>query len=122
MAWPPVLTDLQDDLDELDPADEAALQRRLAAAVAFVQRVRRDAFLTDDTGALIEPVELTATGEEDTLVLGALMLAGHLFARRRSQDGILWMADTGTTRIPDHADPDIARLLRIGKQAKPRFG
>lgn len=122
MAWPPVLTDLQDDLDELDPADQPALQRRLDAAVAFVQRVRKDAFLTDDTGALIEPIELTATGEEDTLVLGALMLAGHLFARRRSQDGILWMADTGTTRVPDHADPDIARLLRIGKQAKPRFG
>ncbi len=124
MAWPPTLADLKDDLDidAEETEDDDALTRRLAAAIGFVQRTRKDAFLTDDDGNLVQPVELTATIEEDSLVLGTIMLAGWLFAARRSPDGILFMAETGTTRVPTTADPHISRMLRIGRHRKPVVG
>jgi hypothetical protein len=123
-TWPPAVEGvLKDDLDipSDDTIDDAKLKRRLDASVSFVQRVRRDAFVTDDDGALVEPVEFSARGEieGDTLVLGTLMLASRLFARRRSPDVILWMAETGTTRLP-FEDRDIDRLLRIGRSARPK--
>lgn len=123
MAWPPTLPELKDDLGIPvdDDGDDAALTRRLNAVIAFVQRTRKDAFLLDDCGNLVEPIELVVTREEASLTLGALMLAGRLFARRRSADAILFMSDTGTTRVP-FGDDDIARLLRLGKHAKPRVG
>ncbi|MGH9252167.1 MAG: hypothetical protein ACRD0W_22020 [Acidimicrobiales bacterium] len=121
--WPPALIELKDDLaipDE-DTEDDAALQRRLGAAVRFVQRIRKDAFLTSDDGTLIEPAEYSLAGsmEAETLELGTLMLAGRLFARRRSADALLFMAETGTTRVP-FTDEDLNRLLRIGRHGRRR--
>jgi hypothetical protein len=123
-TWPPTVEGvLKDDLDipPDDTIDDAKLKRRLDAAVSFVQRARREAFVTDEDGALVEPVEFSERGEAegDTLVLGTLMLASRLFARRRSPDVILWMAETGTTRLP-FEDRDIDRLLRIGRSARPK--
>jgi hypothetical protein len=123
-TWPPAVEGvLKDDLDipSDDTIDDAKLKRRLDASVSFVQRVRREAFVTDEDGALVEPVEFSERGETegDTLVLGTLMLASRLFARRRSPDVILWMAETGTTRLP-FEDRDIDRLLRIGRSARPK--
>lgn len=125
MAWPPMLAELKDDLaiEAEEVEDDDALVRRLNAAVTFVQRARKDAFLTSDDGTLVEPIEYAAPERESqTLELGTLMLAGWLFARRRSPDGVLFMAETGTTRMPTNLDPDIARLLRIGRHAKPKVG
>lgn len=121
--WPPILADLRDEVDILDPEDtidDSKLQRRLDAAVSFVQRVRKDAFVLDDDGEIVEPVELSIRGEREapSLRLGTLMLANRLWARRRSPDVVLWMAETGTTRIP-FEDRDISRQLRLHR---PRVG
>jgi hypothetical protein len=124
MAWPPTLAELKDDLavpdDELE--DDDALVRRLNASVRFVQRVRKDAFVTDDDGNLIEPaIYAEPQREAETLELGTLMLAGRLFARRRSPDAVLFMAETGTSHVP-WADHDIMRMLRVGRFGKPKVG
>ena len=125
MAWPPHLLQLKDDesIPNEDTEDDAALQRRLDAAVAFVERVRADAFLTDDEGTVVEPVTYSYDGESEaeTLELGTMLMASRLFARRRSRDAILFMSETGTTRIP-FGDEDIARLLRLGRHAVPKVG
>lgn len=123
--WPPTLADLKDDLaiPPEDDEDDAALQRRLDAAIGFVQRARKDAFVTDEDGNLVLPPVLESDSEEQTLVLGAIMFAKRLFARRRSDDQILFMAETGTTRVPAAiADEDLNRLLRLGRFARPKVG
>ncbi len=125
MSWPPALIQLKDDLaiPDMETEDDAALTRRLNAAIRFVQRVRKDAFVTDDDGVLVEPATYSLQGEieAETLELGALMLASRLFARRRSPDAILFMAESGTTGVP-FVDNDIARMLRIGRHTKPKVG
>lgn len=126
VEWPPTLAELKSDVSPTIPADDtdddAALTDRLSAAVTFVQRVRRDLFEQDDDGNLIEPIAFTASADQregQSIRLGTMMLAARLFARRRSPDAILWMAETGTTRLP-WSDVDIARLLRIGQHEKPK--
>lgn len=125
MTWPPDLPTLRNDLSIPDDEtlDDDAYTRRLNAAISFVQRVRKDAFVTDDCGELIEPATYSEQGEREasTLELGTLMLAARLAARRRSPDAILWMADTGTTHVP-RGDEDLERMLRIGRHALPRVG
>lgn len=125
MAWPPTLAELKDDLviPDDDTEDDTALTRRLAAVVRFVQRVRADAFLRGDDGTLVEPVVYSEQGEREaeSLELGSLMLAGRLFARRRSPDAVLFMAEAGTTRVA-WVDEDVNRLLRLGRHGKPKVG
>lgn len=124
-VWPPTLEDLKDDeeIPQEDEVDDAALKRRLDASIRFVERVRRDLFFTAEDGVLVEPVEFREEGEKEaeTVILGTLMMASRLFARRRSREAILWMAETGTTRVP-FDDGDIARLLRIGRHQRMLLG
>jgi hypothetical protein len=127
VTWPPSIEgDLKDDLDipADDTIDDAKLKRRLDASVSFVERVRVDAFAHEEgeDGELVpvEPREFPeGSREAHSIVLGTLMLTARLFARRRSPDVILWMAETGTTRLP-FEDRDIDRLLRIGRSARPK--
>ncbi len=121
-SWPPDLPTLKDDgaIPAEDTEDDAALQRRLDAAVSFVQRRRKDAFALDDDGFPVEPIVFSERGEREasSLLLGTLMLAHRLFARRRSPDVVLWMAETGTTRVP-FEDRDLVRMLGLHR---PRVG
>lgn len=48
------------------------------------------------------------------LHLGTLRLAGRWHTRRRSPDGLVAMAELGMGRVPSF-DPDIERLLKIGR-------
>lgn len=54
------------------------------------------------------------------LKLGTLRLAGRLHSRRRSPDGLVFAGDYGSSRIPA-IDPDIERLLGIGRFRGPVF-
>lgn len=111
MSWPPTLEDLKNDKDIAadDALDDEALTRRLDAAVAFVERVRPRFNYTDDpTSTLPAPTA--------DLVLGTLMLASRLYTRRSSPDGLVALADMATGRVPSF-DPDIERMLRIGRHA-----
>ncbi|WP_290055659.1 hypothetical protein [Amycolatopsis solani] len=112
MAWPPTLAELKDDKDIAaeDTTDDAALTRRLDAVVEFVERVRpRFNYTADPASTLPAP--------SADLVLGSLMLAARLYTRRRSPDGMVMMAELGAGRVPAF-DPDIERLLGIGRHAK----
>lgn len=117
-TWPPTLADLKTDLINQDPdddRDDAKLDLDLSAAVAFVERVRGEDFnLTGESDS--ELPEAT-----DDLVLGTLRMAGRWGNRRRSPDGLVSLgADLGSGRIPSF-DPDIERLLGVGRYAPMRF-
>jgi len=117
--WPPDLTALKADLrsrgesvSDLD-ADDDQLQQVLDAAIAKVQEVRSGDFNFDDD----PESELPDPGAD--LVLGTLRLAGRWHTRRRSPDGMVQMAqEMGATRVPSF-DPDIDRLLGIGRYRGP---
>ena len=114
--WPPDLAELKAEkkLPASDTVDDERLQVALDAAVAFVERVRRAAFNFDGDidSALPDPTA--------DLRLGTLRLAIRWDIRRRSPDALIQMAELGASRVPSF-DPDIDRLLGIGRFAGPVF-
>ncbi|MBB2500264.1 hypothetical protein H5411_14160 [Amycolatopsis echigonensis] len=52
--------------------------------------------------------------------LGTVRLAAREFARRRSPEALIDMGELGSARIPSF-DPDIERLLGIGRFRGPVF-
>ena len=115
MSWPPELAELKDDLDISadDERDDSRLDLVLDAAVEFVQRVRPSFnYAADPDSALPAPTA--------DLKLGTLRLAGRWHTRRRSPDALIQMGDLGASRVPSF-DPDIDRLLGIGRYAGPVF-
>lgn len=114
MAWPPTLTELKDDLkiDPEDVRDDSRLSTVLAAAVAFVERVRKGSFDFGDP-FVWDPVSPLPSPTAD-LALGTLRLAGRWHTRRRSPDGLVQMGELGASRVSS-GDADIDRLLGIGR-------
>jgi hypothetical protein len=119
MPWPPTLADLKEDMlsrgedtSALDGQD-TQLQRYLDAAVSFVQRVRPrfnyDGFATDRPAPTPD------------LILGTVRLASRWNTRKRSPAALIDMGELGASRVPSF-DPDIDRLLRIGRHALPAVG
>lgn len=111
------LSDLKDEMDiELeDTRDDDRLARVLDAAMTFVERVRAGQFNFD-----ADPLSAAPEPTAD-LKLGTLMLARRWHQRRRSPEGLVQMAEMGSARVASF-DPDIDRLLRIGKHARPVVG
>ena len=112
MAWVE-LDALKDDLGIEDMRDDERLRRVLDAAMVFVQRVRPGFNYEQEAGSLL-PLP------SDDLKLGTIRLAGRWHTRRRSPDGLIDTGEFGTTRVPSF-DPDIERLLGIGRYAKGAF-
>lgn len=115
MAWPPTLAELRVEtgLEADDDSRDAVLQPRLDAAIAFVKGRRPGInFANDPTVDLPVP--------DADMVLGTLMLASRWNTRRRSPDALVQMGEMGAGRVPS-IDPDIERLLRIGRYAKAAF-
>jgi hypothetical protein len=98
-----------------DTRDDAQLQTVLDAAVTFVERVRHGQFDFDG-----DPLSDLPAPTAD-LTLGTLMLARRWHTRRRSPDGLVQMAELGSARVSSF-DPDIDRLLRLGRHARPVVG
>jgi hypothetical protein len=120
MSWPPTLADLKADMRSRgeDAAvldiDDVRLQPMLDAAVSFVQRVRwKFNFTADPESELPDPTA--------DLILGTLRLASRWHTRRRSPDSLVQMGELGAGRVPS-IDPDIDRLLRLGRHALPVVG
>lgn len=111
------LDDLKSELgiELADTRDDVQLTRVLDAAIAFVERVRNGQF--DFAGDVLS--DLPAPTAD--LKLGTLMLARRWHTRRRSPDGLVQMAELGSARVSSF-DPDIDRLLRIGKHARAVVG
>ncbi|MFJ2869822.1 hypothetical protein [Streptomyces sp. NPDC087298] len=55
----------------------------------------------------------------DDVVTAALMLGQRLFARRRSPTGVAAYTEAGGPAFVARWDPDLEKLLRIGKWAPP---
>lgn len=104
------------EIDLSDTRDDDNLTEALAAAMTFVERVRRGQFSFDGEPALDNlPVPTP------DVKLGTLMLADRWNTRRRSPEGLISMGEMGSARVPSF-DPDIDRLLRLGRHARPRVG
>src|SRR4051812_43052167 len=115
MPWPPQLQDLKDDLGLSDDRDDVSLETVLVSAITHVEQARAGDFnFTATAGSL-----LPAPGPD--LELGTVRLAARWHNRRRSPDGMLDMGELGNARIPT-GDPDIERLLGIGRFRGPMVG
>lgn len=119
LTWPLTLQDLVRDMYGEDNADVGdwdgdRLQTQLDAAAAWV-RPRRPRFNWDGDpmSALPEP------GPD--LLLGILRLAARWHNRRQSPGGLVELGQLGSTRVTTF-DPDIDRLLRLGRWAKAVLG
>lgn len=115
-SWPPTLEMLKREL-KIDPEDtdgDFELAGYLASSISFVERVRGADFNFADESLS----DLPDPGPD--LVLGAIRLAGRWNARRRSPDAMVSSAELGTARVASF-DPDIDRLLGIGRFAGPVF-
>lgn len=121
-TWPPLLADLKKDIDDaesadvVDPVRDDRLQQVLDAAVGYVERARAG----EVNFAGTNPAPAGTVPVDDDLVLGTLRLAGRWHTRRRSPDLLVDAGEMGTSRVPGF-DPDIERMLRIGRFVKARF-
>jgi hypothetical protein len=117
VTWPPTLDELKDDLKIAldDTTEDVRLTMDLDASIAFVQRVRSDVQYDP-----LNPDQLGLPGPDADLKLGTLRLAGRWNTRRRSPDAMIAMAELGTARVSSY-DPDIDRMLRIGRYAPMAF-
>lgn len=115
-TWPPALTDFRRELRRTvdDTADQQLEQSALDAAIAFVERIHAAKYAFGDQFSDLPEVDAN-------MWLGTLYLARRLNSRRRSPDGVIDLGELGTTRIPSF-DPDIDRMLRIGRYKSPVFG
>lgn len=113
-TWPPILAELKLDRGIEDGLSDDQLEQVLAAAIAFVERVREGDF-NFAADPLVELPEPTSD-----LALGTIRLAGRWHVRRRSPDALIQMAQLGSSTVPSF-DPDIDRLLGIGRFRGPVF-
>jgi hypothetical protein len=102
------------DAEDLSEAERLRLERVFDAAVEFVERIHSGRFnFTGQPSTLPLP--------NFNLKLGTVMLAKRWHTRRRSPQMLVAAAEMGSARVPSF-DPDIDRLLRLGKHAIPEVG
>lgn len=112
-AWPPSVEDVQTDAGIGADIDTVVLGIELDAAVAYVQGVRKMFNYAADPESDLPP-------PTDLLWLGTVRLAKRWHDRRRAAAGQIFMGDTGSDSIP-YVDPDIERMLGIGRFMKGAF-
>lgn len=91
-----------------DDVDRARL-----AATAYVERLRPD--LLDTT---VTPAVFRATPD---VAEGALLVAARLHARKGSPAGLASYGEFGPAAVL-RFDPDVERLLSLGRHARPTVG
>lgn len=90
-----------------------ALANATAAAAAYVEEVRPD-FITGDTEELYAPTA--------SVKFGAAMLAARLYERRGALLGVAPSAGYEEAATIVRSDPDVERLLGIGRARPFGFG
>lgn len=96
-------------------AVEADHYRR--AAASWVEGARRDL-----QTVVITPDATTVTYDPPPeVVLGAAMLAARLYARKGSPTGLASFGEFGPAAVL-RLDPDVERLLGVGRYARPVVG
>jgi len=101
MAWPVTLSDVQAYLgyEASDPADADAMT---LAAKAATEWIAAAVTVADEPGPAVQ--------------LAGRMLAGRWYQRRTSPQGLASFQELGVSMII-RSDPDVARLLGLGKPA-----
>lgn len=113
-ANPPELAELKRDLNNItDNRDDGVLQAELDAAIAYAMAVRPELNYDND------PLNCNPAPNA-AFRLGVIRQAGRWHARRRSPDATIAMGDLGTSRVPSF-DPDIERMMKIGRYKGPTF-
>ena len=110
---PPTLADLKADMNISDTRDDVVLQTQLDAAIAYAMTARPE--LNYDANPLNNNPSPSAAFR-----LGVIRQVGRWNARRRSPDMVVAGGDLGTSRIPSW-DPDIERMMKIGRYRGPTF-
>lgn len=109
-TWPPLVEELQLDMKisevTLTPEQLAQLEQVLAAAIAYVERVRTDLDYTGPVG--------------DDLILGTLRYARRLDLRRESPVGMIVVDGMTSANIPGW-DADIEKNLEVGRYSRMKF-
>lgn len=104
-------------LDAADTETAALVEQVRLAAAAWCAKQRADLFTTDaDTGAVGLVDDLGGDVQ-----LAGLMYAARLWSRRSSPAGLANFAEFGAAEVLRY-DPDIDRLLGIGRHASPVIG
>lgn len=93
--------------------EDGSVNRARLAAVAQVEQARPDLLLTVGDVVTFEPTH-------DVLLAGFL-LAKRLHARKNSPTGLASYGEFGPAAVL-RFDPDVERLLGIGRYGKPQVG
>lgn len=124
-VWPPCLADMKLDMgsaDDQDDSQDAGLSVVLDAAIAKVIELKGDVFDLDEdpTGESGESGAPDRNAPDAALILGTLRLAIRWLQRRRTPDMSMAQAagELGRSVVPGF-DPDIDRLLRLGRFRPP---
>lgn len=86
-----------------------AVEAARTAAAVVVERARPDLLVGDTFLA------------DEAVVFGAALQASRYFARRNSPTGLASYGDFGPAAVL-RLDPDIERLIGVGRYAQPRIG
>lgn len=100
--------------------DKDTMQRFCDGSRSFVESRRPDLFVTTPAEDEEDPDVVTFTPGAD-VVVGAAMLAYRFYSRRTTPLGVLGFSEDGASGIL-REDPDIAKLLGIGRGRKFVFG
>jgi hypothetical protein len=122
VSWPPSLADLKDYVGVSDERDDVTLMVALEAAISYVEDPI-DGVLAGSynfSGATTG-VESLLPAPTMRIVQGTVRYASRLHNLRRSPDGTIDMGELGNARIPTN-DPEIERLLGIGRWRPPMVG
>lgn len=106
-AWLPIADVAAHVARQGPPGDDVTLEAARVGAAAYVERVRPDLDWSGDAPADVK--------------LGALILAARFYARKGSPMGVATFAEFGAAQIV-RLDPDVERLLGIGRHSRPRIG
>jgi hypothetical protein len=112
-----VLKVLGDDLAE--PTDSTSLEEYVAGVREYVEGKRRDLWTTADPDA--DPPVVSTFAATSSVKLGAAMLTFRFYSRRTSPLGVIGFTEDGAAGML-REDPDIAKLLGIGRHGKFVFG
>lgn len=109
-SWLPQLDVLAHLSTPADSPQAADVNRARLAAAAVVEQLRPD--LYDGLGGYAATPNVRH---------GALLLAARLFARKGSPAGLATYGEFGPAAVL-RLDPDVERLLRVGRHARPVAG
>lgn len=103
-------------LPGVDPSDTAAVDLARLAAAAWVEQARSDLL------GVVGLDDLTASYfPTPDVYQAAVLLTGRIYARRTSPTGLASYGEFGPAAVL-RFDPDIERLLGLGRYARPRIG